>query len=233
MLKLLRYLLGFSVLGVVAIFLISRVVDYGAEVKVPSVVGKDILNAKRVLAEKGLSLKVIGEDYDEDVPTGYVLKQDVPAGRKVKKGVSIGVILNKEPELVLIPSVEGETLDRAREIAQEHGLRIGKITRVHSDTVQKGRVIAQRPLPGDMSSAGEINLLVSKGPYEVLYKCPYFVGKTIEEARQIADALGLKLKEKGEGERIIAQKPKQGSIIKKGDVVEVTLGVGWGWDVWF
>jgi beta-lactam-binding protein with PASTA domain len=110
------------------------------------------------------------------------------------------------------------------------GIKISKITWIHSDTVKKGWIIAQRPLPGNIES-NEINFLVSMGHYAVSYKCPAFVNMTTEDARMLAGELGVKLNEKEEGGRVIDQKPAPGTIIKKGDSVEVVLGRGWG--MWF
>jgi beta-lactam-binding protein with PASTA domain len=85
-------------------------------------------------------------------------------------------------------------------------------------------------LPGKIES-NEINFLVSLGPYEVSYRCPSFVNMTVDDARLLADELGIKLIEKDRGSKVIFQKPEAGTVIKKGDSVEVKLGRGWG--MWF
>ena len=54
---------------------------------------------------------------------------------------------------------------------------------------------------------------------------------TIHEARKSATILGLRLIEHDSGSVIVFQKPEAGTIITKGDAVEVTLGRGWG--LWF
>ena len=53
----------------------------------------------------------------------------------------------------------------------------------------------------------------------------------IDDARSLADKLGIRLIEKEKGSRVIFQKPEAGAIIKKGDMIEVKLGRGWG--TWF
>jgi beta-lactam-binding protein with PASTA domain len=101
---------------------------------------------------------------------------------------------------------------------------------VHSDSVEKGKIIAQRPLSGNIKG-NEINFLVSLGPYEVYYRCPAFVNMTVDDARMLARELSIELIEKDKGSRIIFQKPEAGALIKNGDSVEVKLGRGWG--SWF
>ncbi len=79
--------------------------------------------------------------------------------------------------------------------------------------------------------SNEINFLVSRGPYDVSYKCPSFVNMTIDDARILAKELGIVLIEKDKGSRVIFQKPEAEATLKKGGSVEVTLGRGWG--MWF
>jgi beta-lactam-binding protein with PASTA domain len=43
--------------------------------------------------------------------------------------------------------------------------------------------------------------------------------------------LGLRLVVKDRGRVIVFQRPEAGSVVKKGDSIEVTLGRGWG--LWF
>ena len=76
-------------------------------------------------------------------------------------------------------------LEDARLTLINLGIKIRKLTWVHSDTIKKGRIIAQRPLPGNIAS-NEINFLVSLGHYAVSYKCPSFVNMTIEDAKMLA-----------------------------------------------
>ena len=221
--KLTLYSLSFIALGFIAVLFVLRVLDHGKSVDVPSVVGKSVIEATNLLRDKGLNLKIDGEDYDLQVPAGYIARQDILPGQKVKEGRNIRVFLSKGPMLVSTPAVEGESLDKAKLILSKAGLRIGRISRVHSDTVEKDVVIAQRPQAGE-PGWGIVNLLVSLGPYEVFYKCPSFTDRSLEDARALAQSLGLRLLEKGKGDKILSQKPDAGSIIKKGATVEITIG---------
>jgi len=141
-----------------------------------------------------------------------------------------GKSITKAAEIYTMPSFEGQVLEEAKLTLVNLGMKIRKITWVHSDTVEKGSIIAQRPLPGNIEN-NEINFLVSLGPYTVSYKCPAFVNMTTGDARILAGQLGVKLNEKEEGGKVIDQKPAAGTVIKKGDTVEVVLGRGSG--MWF
>ena len=224
------YFLGFIVVGAIAAFLIFKLVDSESTVNVPSLVGKSISEATRLLEDKGLSLEVGSEDYSEEIPRGHIIGQDVKQGENVKKGSAIRVFVSKGKAMIMTPYFEGMDINDVELTLKKLGMEIGKITRVHSDTVRKNRVITQRPLPGYFSD-NKVNLVVSLGPYDVSYKCPSFVNMTIAEAEKIATALGLNLIEQDEGRVIVYQKPEAGAVVKKGDSVEVTLGRGWG--LWF
>ncbi len=203
---------------------------YRKTVDVPLLVGKDIKDVKKILIKKGLSLEIDDEAYNAEFPKGSIVRQNIEPGRRVKKGSEIRVVVSKGVEVFSMPSFEGQVLDEAKLTMINLGLKIGKITWVHSDMVERDRIIAQRPLPGNVRE-NEVNFLVSLGAYDVSYRCPSFVNMTIDDARKLAEAMGIKLIEQEQGSRVIFQKPEAGTIIKKGDTVEVTLGRGWGF--WF
>jgi serine/threonine-protein kinase len=215
---------------IAAAFILYKAVNFNGQVKAPALIGKDIKEAERLLREKKLSLIVEGEDYDPAIPEGKIMRQDIEPGNKIKRGSAIRVSVSSGAAKVSMPSFEGQILDEVKLTLINLGMKIGKITWVMSDTVEAGRVIAQRPLPGN-AAGNEVNFLVSKGLYNVSYICPSFVNMPLNDARGLADLLGLKLIEEGVGNRITLQKPEAGAVISKGDSVEVTLSRGWG--LWF
>jgi serine/threonine-protein kinase len=229
-LKLLGYFIAFVAIGAVTAFLIFKVINFDKSGEVPSLVGKSITEAAELLNSRKLFLTVEGKKYHDEIAEGYIIEQNIQPGEKVQIGTEIGVIISKGPEMYSLPSFEGQPLEDAKLTLLNLGIKLNKVTWVHSDTVKKGHIIAQRPLPGNRES-NEINFLVSLGPYKVSYRCPSFVNMTIEDARILARELGIKLEEKESGSRVIFQKPEEGAIITKGDTVEVTLGRGWG--MWF
>lgn len=222
--------MSFVVISVIVILLSIGIVGHRKTVEVPLLVGMDINEVKKVLIKRGLLLEIDNESYNAEFPKGSIIRQDIEPGKRVKKGSEVRVVVSKGVEVFSMPSFEGQVLDDAKLTLINLGLEIGNITWVHSDTIGKGRIIAQRPLPGNVRG-NEVNFLVSLGGYNVSYKCPSFVNMTINDARRLADALGIELIEQEEGSRVVFQKPEAGAIIKRGDTVEVTLGRGWGF--WF
>jgi len=228
--KVFIYIIAFIAVGAVAVLLVFEVVNFDETSEVPSMIGKNVTEAAEMLNKKKLFLNIERKEHHEEIMEGNIITQNIKPGQKVRIGSEVGVVVSKGTEIYSMPSFEGQLLDDAKLTLVNLGIEIKKITPVHSDTVEKGKIIAQRPLPGNIDS-NEIHFLVSLGSYEVSYRCPSFVNMTVDDARILAGELGIKLAEKGKGSRIIFQKPEAGVAVQKGDSVEVTLGRGWG--MWF
>lgn len=234
-LKLLLYFVIFAAFGVAGAYLFSEGTGLGKAGEVPSLAGKSVREATELLNKRKLSLYIEKNDYYDEVPAGQIAKQLVRPGTKVHPGSRIGVVVSrgKGPGegqgMFTVPSFEDQLLNEAKLTLANLGIKLGRVTWVHSDAVEKGKIIAQRPLPGSINSA-DINFLVSLGSYDVMYRCPSFTNMATQDARTLSKKLGIKLIEHGEGAKVVSQKPREGEIIRKGDAVEVALGRGrWSW----
>jgi len=224
-LKYFLYFVIFAAIGVGGAYLFSKMSNPGKTVEVPALTGKSISEATQLLKKRNLLLNIKSSSYDNTVPEGYISQQLQGPGEKIKSGSKVDVIVSsgREREFFAMPSFEGQFLDDAKLTLSNFDIKIEKVTWVHSNSADKGVIIAQRPLPGT-TDRNEINFLVSIGPYDVFYKCPPFRDMTINDARTLAKNLGIELIEQGEGTKIVSQKPEPGAMIRKGDTVEVTLG---------
>ncbi|HXX80595.1 MAG TPA: PASTA domain-containing protein, partial [Thermodesulfovibrionales bacterium] len=196
------YVIGFILLGLVSGYLAFKVLSFSRTVDMPDLRGKTLIEANALLTKNGLYLKVEGEDYDPLIVPGRIVRQDVPAGNKVKEQRGIKVFLSKGPKVWSIPELTGQTIEETEPVIAKSGLRIEKIIYVHSDSVEKDRIIAQRPNPDEIAwgtssqktdeNGGRqygLSLIVSSGPYEMVYICPEFSGKNREEALALAEQL--------------------------------------------
>ena len=212
----------FLLLGLSFGFITFKILSFSRTVEVPSLSNLTMLEANEALSRTGLYLKIEGEDFDPLVEAGRIVRQDVPAGNTVKEKRAIRVIISKGPRISSIPLLVNEMLPDAESLLMQKGLSIGKVIYVHSDAVDKGKILAQKPEPHERLT-NKITVLVSLGPHELIYFCPDFINKSIGNATETADKMGLLLETKGTGEIIIAQKPKPGSLIKNTDKVYVEL----------
>jgi serine/threonine-protein kinase len=222
LMKVLFYMLSFILLGLIFGFLTFKILSFSRTVEVPDLYGKSSVEVSKLLRGKGLNLKIEGEDYDSSILPGHILKQDVPAKKKVKEGRGIKVILSKGPRVQSIPLLVTETLSNAEALLIQKGLKIAKVIRVHSNKIEKDRIIAQVPEPTEKVS-DYITVLVSSGPHEVIYYCPDFKDMPADEAKELIERLNLKMETSGSGDLVRAQKPKPKTYVKTGDTIYLQL----------
>lgn len=229
-LKIIMYFIAFVAAGAASVFLVYKAINYDKAGEVPLLTGKSVTEAAEILNKEKLSLSIAGKERHDEVPEGYIISQKISPGERVKPGTEVAVVVSKGRERYAMPSFEGQIFEEAKLTISNLGMKIKKVTWVHSASVAKGKIIAQRPLPGN-ATGNEINFLASLGPYTVSYRCPAFVNMTIDDAKILAGALGIELIERESGSKVIFQKPEAGALINSGDSVEVKLGRGWG--MWF
>lgn len=214
------YLVIFIAVVIITGYLTFTILSFSRTVEVPELRGLSLPEANSLVFKKGLYLKVEGEEYDPIIPPGHITRQDVPSNTKVKENRGIKIFISKGPKALLNPEVTGLSLEEAESVIVKNGLKIGRIIYVHSDSIEKGKVIAQRPdseeKPGD-----SISLVVSDGPFQKILFCPDFTGKDEDKARNIAERLGLKLEFIGSGQIITSQKPRPNSIVRQGETVHI------------
>jgi serine/threonine-protein kinase len=216
------YIFAFILLGLLFGYLTFKALSFSRTVEVPNLYGRPLLESNKLLTSKGLYLKIEGEDYDSTVPQGNIITQDVPAGKSVKERRAIKIVISKGPRIKSVPFLVNETLTNAETLLLQKGLKITRVITVHSDTVEKDRVLAQKPGPDDQVKDA-ITVLVSLGPYEKIYYCPDFKGMPTEQARDLVKKMNMKASVEGSGDTIETQKPEPGKQIKSGDTIYLKL----------
>ena len=212
----------FILLGLTFGFITFNILSFSRTVEVPPLTNLTMLEANESLSKAGLYLKIEGEDFDPTTQAGRILRQDIPAGNKVKEKRAIKVVVSKGPRISSIPLLVQKLLPDAESILMEKGLAIGEVISVHSDSVGEGKIIAQKPEPHERLT-DKITVLVSLGPHELSYSCPDFLNKSIEDAKETADKLGLVLETKGAGHIVSAQRPRPGTLVKNTDKIFLEL----------
>ncbi|MGD9519677.1 MAG: PASTA domain-containing protein [Armatimonadota bacterium] len=136
----------------------------GKAVTVPNVVGMDVEEAKKTLADVDLQVEVVGERHDESVPKGAVCLSVPGAGKKVREGRQVHLFISKGPTNAIVPELTGLTLEKARERLAQAGLSVGQIHQKSSKYVE-GTVVSQSPRDKTKVAPGtQVDLEVSAGP---------------------------------------------------------------------
>lgn len=165
LLRLALYVVILFGLGIVAGHLTFKALSFSRTVVVPDLRGKGMIEANNMLRGQGLHIRVKGEDFDAYVPEGHILRQDAPPHDKVKEGREIGVTLSRGPRVKYVPEVVGQSLDAADGILRGKGIKITHVIYLHSDRIEKGMIVAQRPEPNERAS-DSFSVIVSLGGYE-------------------------------------------------------------------
>jgi beta-lactam-binding protein with PASTA domain len=225
------FLVGLSFLSG---FIVMKLYLAGGEVEVPDLTGKEVKEAERLLAMKGLSLKQVDGKNDPSIPKNHILSQDPGPNSRIKQNRTVRVVLSLGPEEVTVPTLVGKPLRNAQILLRQNGLLMGRTVYIHSDQVPMDSVIAQNP-PGESkySKKGKVDLLLSRGPFEKSYIMPDLIGKKLDLAKKVLEEIGLVV---GRVERevydgvgldvIISQNPKPGTIIKKENLVNLVVSSG-------
>ena len=222
LLKIPAFFAAFVLLGLTFGYLTFNILSFSRTVQVPSIVNLTVVEANKVLEKSGLNLRVEGEDYSTSVESGKILRQDIPAGNEIKERRAIRVVVSKGPRVFSVPLLVDKTLNEAETILMQKGLRIDRVISVHSDAIEKGKVVAQRPDPDDRPMDA-ITVLVSAGPYDSLYVCPDFTDKTLHEAEGIAGTIGLVVEASADSGMVLSQKPKPGTPVRSGDKIHLDV----------
>jgi eukaryotic-like serine/threonine-protein kinase len=127
---------------------VTLVLSTGPEqVEVPSVVGKDVEDARSELDEVGLTADVEREESDDEEP-GTVLRQTPGAETEVDAGSSVTLVVAEEPEQVEVPRVVGRKEAEAVSALSSAGLEVEIEERAVDSPSEDGEVLSQNPGAG-------------------------------------------------------------------------------------
>lgn len=209
---------------------------FGQEVEVPDIRELSAREAYNRLAEVGLKMEKIGEEYNSEIEADHVVTQDPEPGKTVKEGRQVRVILSKGPEMVKVPDLVNTTLDDARLELQNVGLRLGEPENIYDNRIPEGNIVSQEPRANRQVPAGsKVDVMVSLGPKPEQTQVPDLVGKFEEEAKSTLQASKLTI---GKVDRqdsteyfagqVVSQDPRSGLMVDKDASVSIVVSKGPG-----
>lgn len=134
----------------------------------------DLVNQERALAQQklknqfpDLNLTVeVETEPSEEVKSGYVIRTDPEADSELREGQTITLYVSegKPSKMITIPSLIGQTLNKAQEMLKEYNLVV-KVSEKYDDVAEAGIVIDQSINPNvEVQEGATLTLTVSKGP---------------------------------------------------------------------
>ena len=201
-----------------------------AEVELPEVVGMSREEAQQTIEGLKLVFEVSSEEYNKDVPEGYVISQDPTyiADYNVKEGSTVKVVVSKGQEKTTVPKVVGMTRKEAVDALEEANLT-AEIVEETSRTVEEGYVISQEVDANSEAYAGDtIKIHVSTGTGIRQVTVENVVGQTEANARTTLEGQGLKVnvnyvEATSNDGRVTAQSVSAGTTVDEGTTVTLTV----------
>ena len=173
----------FLAAGISTYLTLTVIIKSGDTVIVPDLAEKNLVYALTILSDLGLNTKVKGFEYSATVPKNHILFQDPDPGSEIKKDRDVRIIISKGAKTILMPNLEGLSLQQARIIIEENDLCIGTLSTTYHSIFEKETLICQTPLPGKMVTREScVDLLISKGKQPVAYMMPDLTGIPLDDA---------------------------------------------------
>ncbi len=191
--RVLYALLLAGILGVVAWISFSRFVLGKAE-EVPDLTGKSVDEAAALAAERGLRVVVDASQaaFHEEIPAHAIRGQSPAPGMAVKAGQDLRVFLSLGPAIVRTPDLAALTPRTASLALAREGLKEGFVSAVRLPGPTG--VVAQGVVPGASTDPDTpVDVLVTRGPGDILYVMPDLIGRDFERVRLAFEARGFRL----------------------------------------
>ena len=207
-------------------------VDGGTQVvvEVPDLTGSNQTEALNDLQSLGFKVGIENSAHP-DVPEGSVIRTQPPANTSTNPDTLVTIIVSVGPEAYPIPYVVDLETERAIYVIEESGFTIGQKIEVNDDNVPIGFIISQNPMAGKKMGPGStVDLVISSGPS--LIELGDLSRKSVEDATQILETLGLEFETLEEYSEDIEEGlvsgtlPEAGEIITPDDVVTIIVSLG-------
>ena len=190
--KLLVLLAALGATYLLSAFLAVRMSVRASEVTVPDLAGRSVNDASAKLEDLGLTLRVDeNRRTDQKIPAGSVVQQDPTPGSHVRRQRSIHVWVSQGEEVIVVPSLVGDSERSAAVRLAQGGLKLAGTAEVRSHDYAPDAVIAQDPAPG--THGATVALLVNRGVRGVSYVMPDLIGVNGDRAGEILRGHGFRV----------------------------------------
>lgn len=202
------------------------------EIVVPKIVGFPLSEAKRMLEQRKLNIKVDQAQETSEFPENTVISQSVEAGTIVKENRTIAIRVSKQIEMMEIPNVAGKDVTDAKRMIDKMNLKIVNIAYGCSSKVKPQVIISQSPQSDEIVTNRDIQILVSTGPCQNQFVMRNLMDSKIDTKikKEFSDKnIDLRIvsttqtRSNVANGRVIRQDPPNGSVVKSGDSVVLTV----------
>ena len=203
-----------------------------AEVEMPNVVGMSKEEAQKEVEAAKLKFEIEKEEYNKEVPEGYVISQEptyMERFNKVKEGSTVSVVISKGQEKATVPNVKGKEKEEAIKLLEEAKLK-AEVIEETSKTVKEGFVISQEVDPDSEAFAGDtVKIHVSTGTGIKEVSVVSVIGQSEANAKNTLEGLGLKVNVAYEEDNakdngvVLKQSIDSGKTVEEGTTISITV----------
>ncbi|MEI6512078.1 MAG: protein kinase [bacterium] len=137
-----------------------------SEVAMPSLIGKNKEDAKKLLEGLKLTMVTVKTDFNDEYAPDTIYLTKPPAKKPIKAGAEVEVWVSGGSRFVGVPNIINQSEEEARKIIKGVDLQVAQQSKQEqNDTIPYGFVIRQNPEPGKKLEHGRlVELTISSGP---------------------------------------------------------------------
>ena len=180
------------------IFLLSLnwITHHGKILKIPSVAGKSLPDAKKQLETQGFDIVIQDSVYVDTLPPLNIVKQFPDADAEVKINRTIYLTINRSsPPLIQMPQLVGQSFRSAVILLKQTGLKLGDTSFVadFAKNSVKRQLYAGKEIGfgTKIPMGARIDLVISNGIADADMMVPQLVGMSYSEAKILVEGIGL------------------------------------------
>ncbi len=199
------------------------------DVAVPALAGKPLNEARALLSDAGLNLKVEeARRADPRIPAGQIIAQDPQAGVSTRRERSVKVWVSSGPRSTKVPDLLGESERTAQLRLQQEGVAVGAKAEIRSGDYPADAIVAQTPPPA--SIAPRVALLVNRGERGATYVMPDLIGVNGDRAADLLRVRAFRVAVVGDHPYpgvpagvVLRQSPQAGFQIAPGEPISLEV----------
>lgn len=196
--NLIAALLLLFLVGLLFLLSLSWFTNHGQYLKVPTVKGRNVDEAIKILEDRGFDVVIQDSVYYDSVKRYTVIKQLPDPDATVKANRTVFLTINRAvPPAIAMPKLEGLSLRFALDLLDRNHLKLGDT--IYRPDFMKGSILEQQ-YNGARISAGTnvpwgspITLVIGGGLLEEQMLVPNLINLTFSEAKAILDVKGITL----------------------------------------
>ena len=230
-----RWMIRFAsvVLALVVLFGLYTVVSSQlGSTTVPNLAELSLEEAKDKLAKENLMLGEVKQDWDHEIPSGYVIGTDPKAKTSVKKNTAIDLIVSSGREQVELGDYIGQNYEQVRQKLIQAGFIVERHDLYTNNQEEADVILAQSIQAGSRVVPEATSITLTVGSYSQSSVMQEFYNLSLKMVENFADNYGLNVEVDYQyhdfipKDQVIRQSPNSGTPLQPGDTISVVVSLG-------